>query len=320
MTKIDLVNLHKYYKIKSLEIVQGVYWNEGLNTKVKEIITELFLSRAKAKSEGNNGLQNMLKLFMNSAYGKCNVKASKSNIKYVRRYDLKSFVQNNYEFIKHMTCIDESQNTFDRFRVKLTKHTYVHRNLSHIAGIYLSNSKVIMNDLLNVFTIENKEALYTDTDSIHMFEEDIPIIAESFKKLYGKQLIGKNLCQFHDDFEPITPCFDSNGNKIPKNQRKSYPQKSIAFIGLGKKAYMDVLVNNFNNEINYHIRFKGANSANIEQYCKNNKKTIVQFYEKLFRGETVRLDLCGGKTRFDYDEKGRVFTKKQFLRNFKFTD
>lgn len=318
MTKIDLINLPKYYTIKSLEITQGLYWNEGENSTVQEVITEIFQARLKAKSEKNDGLQNMLKLFMNSAYGKCNVKASKSNIKYVRRRDLKNFIQNNFEFIKSMTSLDEKNDDNDRFRVKLTKHTYVHTNLAHIAGVYLSNSKVIMNDLLNVFTLEGKEALYTDTDSIHMYEEDIPTIAKKYKELYGRDLIGKNLGQFHDDFEPYAPKYDKEGVKIEKNNRRGYAQHSLGFIGLGKKVYIDALANNYDDTINYHVRFKGANEANILEYCKNNKITIVEFYEKLFRGERVKLNLCAGKTRFDYDKKGRVFTKKEFYRCFDF--
>ncbi len=326
MTKIDLVNLPKYYAIKSLVITQGLYWDEGENSTVQEVITEIFQARLKAKSEKNDGLQNMLKLFMNSAYGKCNVKASKSNIKYVRGRDMKNFIQNNFEFIKNITSIDENNDENDRFRVKLTKHTYVHTNLAHVAGIYLSNSKVIMNDLLHVFTILGLEALYTDTDSIHMFEEDIPAIQKKYKEMYGRELIGKFLGQFHDDFEPTIPKFDSNGNKIPKKERKAYPQYSIGFIGLGKKAYLDVLANDFNDDINYHVRFKGANEANILEYCKKQSKkkkinfTIVDFYEKLYKGDTVKLDLCAGKTRFDYDKKGRVFTKTKFLRNFSFKE
>lgn len=321
MTKIDLINLPKYYTIKSLEITQGLYWNEGGNNTVQEVITEIFQARLKAKSEKNDGLQNMLKLFMNSAYGKCNVKASKSNIKYIRKRDLKNFIQNNFDFIKNMTSLDENNDDNDRFRVKLTKHTYVHTNLAHVAGIYLSNSKVIMNDLLNVFTLLGIEVLYTDTDSIHIYEKDIAAIAKKYKELYGRELIGKQLGQFHDDFEPYTPKFDNNGVKIPKDEnggRRGYPQHSIGFIGLGKKVYIDVLANDFNDEVNYHIRFKGANEANILEYCKNNKLTLVEFYEKLLRGDKVKLNLCAGKTRFDYDKKGRVFTKKEFYRCFDF--
>ena len=321
MNKIDLINLPKYYTIKKLQIIQGVYWMTQIGmrqkTLVQEYIKKLFEARAKAKREGNNGLQNMLKLFMNSAYGKTNVKAAKSNIRYVARKDVDAFKRNNYEYIKCITYLNNSGSKFDRVRIKLSNNTYEHFNLAHIAGVYLSNSKVIMNDLLNVFTQEGKEALYTDTDSIHMFDEDIPTIEKKYREIYGRELIGKSLGQFHDDFEPIIPKFN-NGVKISKKERKAYPQYSIGFIGLGKKSYLDVLANDFNDDINYHIRFKGANSANIEAYCKTQKITIVEFYEKLFRGEKVRLNLCAGKTRFDYDEKGRVFTKKEFYRCFDF--
>ena len=375
MNKIDLVNLPKYYNVKELEITQGFYWNEGKNENIQTVIQKIFQARLKAKSEGNDGLQNMLKLFMNSAYGKCNVKASKSNIKYIRRKDRKNFIQNNFDFIKSMEGLDETGEDNDRFKVKLSKHTYIHSNLAHIAGIYLSNSKIIVNDVFNVMTAIGAEALYTDTDSIHVHKKDIPAIAQKYRDIYGKELIGKQMGQFHDDFQKYKPkeyskyqleelkqtfikygkkieanrveeiqekikgfgnslviakivenellikkkfCSEGVKIKVPKDLRIEYPQRSNRFIAVGKKVYMDALINDFDDNIDYHVRFKGANEANILSYCKNQKITVVQFYEKLYRGDKVRLDLCAGRTRFDFDKKGRVFTKTKFDRCFQF--
>ena len=42
---------------------------------------------------------------------------------------------------------------------------------------------------------------YQDTDSMHLPEEDVPKLETAFMEKYGRQLNGKELGQFHPDFE-----------------------------------------------------------------------------------------------------------------------
>ena len=52
------------------EVLDGYFFNEGLNTKIKEQIKVIFDKRLEAKAAGNDGLQQAYKLLMNSSYGK----------------------------------------------------------------------------------------------------------------------------------------------------------------------------------------------------------------------------------------------------------
>ena len=48
----------------------------------------------------------------------------------------------------------------------------------------------------------NLNNYYTDTDSIHIDEDAVQPLAKHYQEKYGQQLIGKQLGQFHCDFDP----------------------------------------------------------------------------------------------------------------------
>ena len=56
----------------------------------------------------------------------------------------------------------------------------------------------------------NCKMYYQDTDSIHMNYEDVEILSKGYKEKYKRELIGKNMNQFHIDFE----IYDEEGEKI----------------------------------------------------------------------------------------------------------
>lgn len=63
-----IINTHNL-KTSDYKIIYGVYFPEGYNPKINKVINELKEMRDKYKKEGNP-LQNIVKLIMNSAYGK----------------------------------------------------------------------------------------------------------------------------------------------------------------------------------------------------------------------------------------------------------
>jgi hypothetical protein len=50
-------------------VIEGAYWNEGFNDQITKTIKTMFDARLKHKAECN-ALQNVIKLLMNSSYGK----------------------------------------------------------------------------------------------------------------------------------------------------------------------------------------------------------------------------------------------------------
>jgi hypothetical protein len=66
--KTALEDAIKYQNIE-YEIINGYYFNEGFNTSINSIITEIFNRRATLKREGNPA-ELIFKLLMNASYGK----------------------------------------------------------------------------------------------------------------------------------------------------------------------------------------------------------------------------------------------------------
>jgi hypothetical protein len=142
---------------------------------------------------------------------------------------------------------------------------------------------------------------YTDTDSIHILESDIDRLAEIFKNKYGKQLIGKELTQFHTDFTPIS----------------GKPSHSTCLIALGKKSYIDILRNE-DGEVSEHIRMKGIPEPVIRKYCEKNQISARELYEQLYNGECITFDLTQGKICFKKTKCYEQISLKSFNRRIQF--
>ena len=95
----------------------------------------------------------------------------------------------------------------------------------HLGCQILSYSKRLMNKVMTLADDSGINIFYTDTDSIHIEEAGVELLAMRYEERYGQKLIGKKLGQFHCDFE----C--EGMSKI----------KSIGLITLGKKSYIDKL-------------------------------------------------------------------------------
>ena len=151
---------------------------------------------------------------------------------------------------------------------------------------------------------------YTDTDSIHMDSEDSKLLAKLWDKKYGgkpdrtyhritnflrpKNLIGLGdesyMGQFHNDF-------DLDG----VDKKKEHLTRSVLFIGLGKKCYLDLL-EGFDEDDNlvygFHIRMKGVSEDAILWKAreiakkKDLREGVKELYERLHDGEEMTFDLC----------------------------
>lgn len=306
--KIDIntyYDLIKYHHAEITEIKEGVGWlkSNGYNDTINGIMRKLFNERLQAKQEENEGLSTCYKLIGNSGYGYLLISDSEYNIKYVRGISkFQSFINNNYYRIKSATKLDENENEeTNRYRIKVYKAVMGGYNLAHLGMTILSKSKSLMNEVLGLANDNEIPIYYTDTDSIHLLKKDVPKLGDLYKEEYKRDLIGENLLQFHTDF------------KSENIKGKVWSKK---FIVLGKKCYLDILIND-KGEIDYHIRFKGAHSKNILAYCKENIINPEIFFTKLLNEEVLLLDICKDKVRFEFNDKS-VSTKKEFIKEFKF--
>jgi hypothetical protein len=334
--KTTLEDFIKYQKIE-YEIIRGYYYNEGRNYKIQEVIKDLFNERKKKKAEGNK-IQEVYKLIMNSAYGKTIMKPIETeNVILDNENDFWKFYDRKYNFIKESVKISGS----DKYLCKVIKPIHNHFSSPHIGSEVLSTSKRIMNKVICFAEDIGLNIYYQDTDSIHIKDKDICILANVYKSYYGKDLIGKNMGQFHSDFD-----FESDEMPVAVNS-----------IFLSKKSYIDVVkvVKYYKNEEHFkhrnnkeyikknnleefkcecikyyckchkhieyknHIRMKGVPNKSILKKCEDLKITPLDLYEKLLRKEKVEVNLlCYDSLKLEYKSNYTINKKQKFTRTIHF--
>lgn len=273
--RFTLEDLVKHSKITYI-ILQGYYFNEGRNPKIEETISTLFSERLRVKkADPNNPMQLIIKLMMNSSYGKTGLKPIDYDVKYVPPNKKNNFIQNHFNHIKCGTDMPNGQS-----RIELYKEIDTHYNRQHCACEILSMSKVIMNEVMCLAEDIGADIQYTDTDSMHLDFDKVDALADAFRVKYGRELVGKQLGQFHVDFEDLA----KDGGEVSANE--SY--------FLGKKTYIDRLIDEKGN-VGYHIRMKGIPGKCID--AKVNAEyggEPLLLYKDLFDGKAVKFDLKSG--------------------------
>ena len=228
--KITLEDLIEFQDV-SFTILRGYYFNEGFNDKIKEVIQFLFQKRLELKSVGNKA-EMIYKLIMNSSYGRNLMKAVEHETHvFYNKKDYEIFESRNYNNIYESICFGKNC-----YKVKTYKSILDHFSSPHIGCNILSMSKRIMNEVMTLAEDNNISIFYQDTDSMHIPHNDIPTLNKLFKSKYNRELIGKNMGQFHTDFS----LKDENG-KPCKNIT------AVACIFNGKKCYIDKL-KGYNND------------------------------------------------------------------------
>ena len=296
--KIALKDLLEFYNIE-YEFIRGYYFEDGFNKKINKFIEGLFNLRLKYKRL-KNPLQSTIKLLLNSIYGKSILKAMKTETKSIQRENLFKYIWRNYNFITEI--VDDP--TIEKCYVKKMKPINNHFNLPQFGASVLSWSKHLMNRVMNTAEQNGIQIFYQDTDSMHLFEEDVQKVADIFKFNYHAELIGENMCQFHNDFDPF-----------PGAVGQIHSRKLIA---LGKKSYLDILVDEKGNE-GYHIRLKGIPYQVIINKCKHMEISVEELYEKLYRGEAITFNLLDGANGFKKSKTFQQTNLPTFTRRIKFT-
>lgn len=327
---IDSITLEDYINFHQIEYIikDGVYWDEGFNKAMGSVVQKLFNKRLQIK-KANPALGNVIKLMLNSAYGKTIMKKTHDEVKIVatkkwkkdnegnwteNKYNFETYIYNNFQTIKDCRKINDSAYEVNRICADMSY------NRGHIGCLILSMSKRIMNEVFDIANDNNCVIYYTDTDSIHCKYNDVKIIEDAYYKKYNKVLNGVNLEQFHTDF-------DIHG--IEEGETADiYAIKSIF---LGKKSYIDVLEavvekdGVYNRTIHgTHHRLKGITKEGINHTAKKYKDSYYGLYSDLAKGNELKIVL----NPFDTDEnkekvlfefkKGLVSTKDEFVRSVKF--
>ncbi|GMF37454.1 unnamed protein product [Phytophthora fragariaefolia] len=254
-----------HFQGASYTVVEGIYWNEGFKDQITKTISKMFNARLKYKAEGNPLLE-VLKLMMNSSYGKLLMKPIVKKNVFVSCGEKKidECTRKNIHRMISRTPISDNLALFE-------EHKALSQHFSPVQlGIQiLDSSKHIMNRVMCLAEDIDARIWYQDTDSMHIDYDSVQRLAEAYRDLYSKELIGKQIGQFHVDFDLA----GSKGN--------IFARESII---LSKKSYLDVLACDGNDATGLHIRCKGIPSELLE-------RDTYATYMKLFNGQSVSFDL-----------------------------
>ena len=194
LTSVDIQEIVKIGG-KVIEIYEGVVYRENFKVSpFRKVIDKLFALRQKYKDEGNDVMQLLVKLLMNSLYGE-NIRKDieekftcKSEYWMQTEYDerVKDYWKiSNFNYIVKM--IDDA-GLEDEVKKLNTMPL-------HLGAFVLSNSKRIMNNFIHAINgFYTNDVYYTDTDSLY-------IENKHWDKLEKAGLVGKNLLQGKNDYK-----------------------------------------------------------------------------------------------------------------------
>lgn len=229
---------------------------------------------------------------------------------YMKSEKFRSYFFRHFHYIKEVTTFG------NKCCITRHKNHIGHANFAHLGVNILDESKAIMNEVMCLAELNSIPIFYQDTDSMHLYKKDVPRLARLFEQEYGRQLIGKELGQFHSDFA------------IPKEYSNEYAEESYF---VAPKAYVDKVVASLSNPDlavsqglsptfeQYHVRLKGVPSDSILAYCADNFQTPLDLFARLYRDERVEFDiLADQRVSFDFRADFTVESRMEFTRSICF--
>ena len=295
LTHFELEDFIKYQE-GSVEFLECIYWKGSKDIRMSSYIKQCYELRKKYKKEGNQ-LQEVLKLFMNSSYGKTIQKDIKEDYRFYDKRCGGKFLKNNYGRIKEIIEINPQTYWFKLDGIN--ELTFIP---CHIGALILGMSKRIMNEVICTAEDNNIDVYYQDTDSIHIKKQDVESLGDAFRARFGRELIGLEMGQFHVDF----PLIDN---------KETWSKRSIF---LGKKCYIDCLINTEGKEEDF-IRMKGVPERVVKNTAKDMKIELYDLYDSMFKGEEIKFDLLNSNMpSFEYQKNFGIRLRNSFERVLKF--
>ncbi|CAK7994508.1 DNA polymerase family B [uncultured virus] len=302
---VDKLTLEDWiaYQDIEFEFVEGVYWTGDGNPKLGELIRQLYAARQGYIAEGNTSMNEIVKLVLNSLYGKTIVKLTETKVVIKDRDKVSNYIAANFENLIDM------ENCYNQSILTVGKIGLGHENMAHVGGMILSMARRIMNEVMSLANDLAIHVLYQDTDSMHLVDtlDDDPtyvnklaILEKEYQRIFHRDLMGEGLGQFGFDL------------KYP-GHHTIYSERAMI---LGKKVYLHVVkgINDHGVEESYnYTRIKGVNSFALAEY-----PDTLDLYERLYGGASVAFDLTyGNAVMFKFTETS-VTTRESYIRNISF--
>jgi hypothetical protein len=347
--KISLEDMIRFHRIE-YDVINGVYFNDGFNSRVNDVMQGLFNKRKLYKDQGNP-IEQVFKLLMASSYGKTLLKPQSVQSVYVsnrprelkkkRQYEVVPFedrhaakargmrwdpvkaswykpVFKSSDWDRHLIRHFESIHEIDvvqggnMVHVRQAFPIQSHSNRVHCGVAVLSMSKRIMQELTALVEDVGDYVRYTDTDSTHIPQAVMPQLEDAFREKYGRELVGDELQQFNNDFK-IDGC-------------KNVHATESAF--LFKKGYCDCLVGtraDGSEQTAFHFRLKGVKEKSVLYEVEQQKCDVMDLYRRMLPaplggGETIEFNLLATPSgeqpgcSFVHHPDGTVSSRDDFTR------
>ncbi|MDB2405020.1 DNA polymerase [Alphaproteobacteria bacterium] len=311
LDKIGLEDLIKFQRVK-FELIDGVYYDQGRDPRIGSVIRYLFNRRLQFKEE-ENPAQSLLKLIMNSSYGITGLKPIETSTTiFSDREKCHEKALKHFDYLQSISHNDDIGLHFMEEKKPLCAHS----NRVHLAVEILSMSKRIMNEVMSTIEDIGARVFISDTDSMHIETDIIPKLDEKFQERYGRELIGKDLGQFHTDFE------------LKKGDDKAKNVISTELIAIAKKVYWDRLEGVLDGKTikGVHRRIKGIPEKSILAQCRretgvHDEVCTRQAYLNAFDLHQEEFDLLDdgsktGKFSIQYSKNFTAKQRKEMKRNF----
>ena len=194
LTGVDICEIVKRVE-KVMEIYEGVIYRENLKiSPFRKVIEKLFAVRQKYKDKGNDLMQNLVKLIMNSLYGVQIRKDINESYKSKSQYWMETEYDDNVLDFWRLS----NGNSIVKFKKDdgLDGDNDVKNTLPiHLWAFILINSKRNMNNFIREINgFHNNSIYYGDTDSLYIEKKYWDVLDKA-------NLAGKNLCQGKNDYE-----------------------------------------------------------------------------------------------------------------------
>lgn len=315
---IDWEMYTKFFKCKpgiDFTVTSGVYFNEGRNMKLREFTNDLFnlrlhykkLLKSEDPDERKQGsVQEVIKLILNSTYGKTIMRPFNCDVTIVNQMELDQALETLGHHVLEYKPI-----TAEKF---LIYHTSVpkYKSRAHCGSEVLSMSKLIMCEVMCLAEDLGIEVYYTDTDSFIIDESGMTELKQEFERIYGRPLDGKMLGEFHSDFP----------DQIGVDESKAVYADHL--IAVGKKCYyMSVnypMADGTNKQVDL-MKVKGFPKKCVEKYAKNNfSGGVRELYEDLCEEGIHRIEMIYDQHTacFEFNKSMGVTSRKQYHRTLKF--
>ena len=194
LTSVDIQEIVKI-GAKVIQIYEGIIYKKNFKVSpFRKVIDKLFALRQKYKDEGNEVMQLLVKLLMNSLYGEQIRKdieekfLCKSEYWMMTEYDERVKDYWKMSGINYVVKMIDDPGLEDEVKKLNTMPL-------HLGTFVLSNSKRIMNNFIHAINgFYTNDVYYTDTDAIY-------IESKHWDKLDKAGLVGKNLLQGKNDYK-----------------------------------------------------------------------------------------------------------------------